>query len=159
MRRALLLWLLMALFALRVLGQVLVEFLHVRFLPPSEEWFSGLMPYPQLLASQILILILMSKIGGDFTRQSGWAYQPRVHVGLILLLLGSTYLTVMIIRYVIRMMLYPHERWTGGSIPIFFHWVLAAYVLVWGLHHWRARIRHPGTHPISRWKHVVMRGA
>jgi len=33
---------------------------------------------------------------------------------------GSIYLIVMIIRYVVRMSLYPPERWTGSSIPIFF---------------------------------------
>ena len=33
------LWSLLALFCLRVLGQVLVETLHVSFLPPSPEWF------------------------------------------------------------------------------------------------------------------------
>jgi len=42
----------------------------------------------------------------------------------------------MIIRYVIRMCLYPHDRWTGGSIPIFFHWVLASFLLVLGTYHW-----------------------
>ena len=36
----------------------------------------------------------------------------------------------MIIRYVIRMSLYPHERWTGGLVPIFFHWVLAWFLLI-----------------------------
>jgi hypothetical protein len=43
-RTAKILWVLMALFCLRVLGQVAVELLHVRFLPPSEEWFSGMIP-------------------------------------------------------------------------------------------------------------------
>src|SRR4051812_9671498 len=64
-----LLWLLMSLFALRVLGQMLVEFCGVTFLPPSAEWFSGLIPYPSLLASQILILTAMTKINVDFSRQ------------------------------------------------------------------------------------------
>lgn len=115
MRTAFVLWFLMALFFLRVVGQILVEFWQVRFLPPSEEWFSGLLPYPQLLTSQILILLLMVKIGLDFSRQAGWSYRPRVHVGSWLLVFGSVYLLVMIVRYVIRMSLYPHERWTGGS--------------------------------------------
>jgi putative CocE/NonD family hydrolase len=136
-RTAIALWILMALFCLRVLGQVLVEFLHVRFLPPSPEWFSGLVPYPALLAIQIAIIALQAKIGLDFTRQAGWSYRPRRLAGLLLLPFGAVYLTVMIIRYVIRMGLYPHERWTGGSIPIFFHWVLASYVLVVGYQHWR----------------------
>jgi uncharacterized protein len=143
MRTALILWILMGLFCLRVLGQVLVEFLRVGFLPPSEEWFSGLLPYPPLLASQIMLIALMTKIGLDFTRQLGWTYRPRHRAGLLLLAFGTVYLVVMIIRYAVRMMLYPHERWTGGSIPIFFHWVLAVYVLVLGAHHWRRAVRPP----------------
>lgn len=140
MHTAPLLWLLMFLFCLRVLGQVLVEFLHVRFLPPSEEWMSGAVPYPALLASQALILLVMTKIGWDFTRQTGWTYRPRRRAGMVLLILGGIYLAVMIIRYAVRMTLYPHERWTGGSIPIFFHWVLATYMLILGIHHWKHRI-------------------
>lgn len=42
----------------------------------------------------------------------------------------------MLIRYVIRMSLYPHERWAGGSIPIFLHWVLASFLLIVGAYHW-----------------------
>jgi uncharacterized protein len=150
-RPAIALWILMALFCLRVLGQVFVELLHVQFLPPSAEWFSGLIPYPELLASQIAIIVLQAKIGLDFTRQSGWSYCPSPLAGLLLLPFGAVYLAVMIIRYVVRMGLYPHERWTGGSIPIFFHWVLSLYVLVVGYHHWRqTRSARSANHPSAR---------
>jgi putative CocE/NonD family hydrolase len=131
------LWLLTALFVLRVVGQLLVESGHGRFLPPSEEWFSGLMPYPQLLASQIVLIVLMAAVGIQFTRQAGWAYRPRRLAGTLLLTFGVLYLSAMIVRYAVRMTLYPPERWTGGSIPIYFHWVLAAWVLVVGRHHRR----------------------
>ena len=136
-RIAKLLWILTALFCLRVGGQMLVEFLHVGFLPPSREWFSGLIPYPELLASQILILVLQLKIDVNFTRQAGWSYRPRRRAGRWLLWFGAIYLSAMIARYAIRMGLYPQYRWTGGAIPIFFHWVLACYVLLLGYHHWR----------------------
>ena len=43
--------------------------------------------------------------------------------------------SVMVIRYVLRMSLYPPERWIGGAIPIVFHWVLAAFILVLGAYH------------------------
>ncbi|MCH7876029.1 MAG: hypothetical protein IH965_12105 [Gemmatimonadetes bacterium] len=42
----------------------------------------------------------------------------------------------MVIRYVIRMSLYLEERWTGGSIPIFFHWILASFMLLVGQYRW-----------------------
>jgi hypothetical protein len=54
---AIILWLLTFLFFLRVLGQVLVAFFDVTFLPPMPYWYSGLLSYPVLLTSQILILM------------------------------------------------------------------------------------------------------
>jgi putative CocE/NonD family hydrolase len=146
------LWLLgtlLFLFCLRVLGQVLVAFFGVKFLPPMEEWFSGLLPYPELLTSQILIILLYGKICLDFARGRGYFVTPGRRLGINLLKFGWLYLGVMIIRYVIRMGLYPHERWTGGSIPIFFHWVLASFLLVLGHYHWRwsAQAEIPGPKP------------
>ena len=157
MRTALLLWFLSALFLLRVLGQVLVEFWQVRFLPPSEEWFSGLLPYPQLLASQVVILLLMAKINWDFSQQAGWTYRTRRRLGFWLLVGGTVYLAVMIIRYAARMTLYPPERWTGGSIPIFFHWILAGYLLVLGIHHWRNGASLPQGQPAGRFRRWATR--
>ncbi len=55
-------WLLLGLFVLRVVGQALVAFLDVEFLPPMEAWYSGLMPYEVLLPSQIVIVAVMAKI-------------------------------------------------------------------------------------------------
>jgi hypothetical protein len=57
---------LLFLFCLRVLGQILVAFFHVPFLPPMEEWFSGLLPYPGLLTTQILIIALYGQICLDY---------------------------------------------------------------------------------------------
>jgi hypothetical protein len=43
---AILLWVLLFAFCLRVFGQMLVAFAGVYWLPPMEAWYSGLMPYP-----------------------------------------------------------------------------------------------------------------
>ena len=130
------LWVLLFLFCLRVLGQASVAFLGVEFLPPMAAWYSGLMSYPWLLSSQIVIILAFTAVCLDFTRGRGLFVQPRRAVGRLCLALGAFYLGVMVSRYAIRMSLFPDERWTGGSIPIFFHWVLAAFVLVFGSHHW-----------------------
>ena len=97
-----LLWVLTGLFCTRVLGQILVEFFHVSFLPPSEEWFSGTISYPYLLASQFVIIALQLKINLDFMRQAGWAYRPRRGLGEFLVSFGAVYLLSMIVRYVFR---------------------------------------------------------
>jgi hypothetical protein len=53
---------LLFLFCLRVFGQILVAFFNVSFLPPMEEWFSGLLPYPELLTAQILIIAIWENL-------------------------------------------------------------------------------------------------
>jgi putative CocE/NonD family hydrolase len=146
---------LLFLFCLRVLGQILVAFFHVSFLPPMEEWFSGLLPYPELLTAQILIIALYGKICLDFSREHGFFSTPRRPLGTGLLVFGSLYLSVMVIRYIIRMSLYPHERWAGGCIPIFFHWVLSSFILVLGSYHWRTT-RRPAKPGIGK---LLLQGA
>jgi len=138
------------LFCLRVIGQALVAFFSVSFLPPMEEWFSGFLPYPELLLCQILIILLYGKICVDFARGRGYFFRPNARLGRSLLWFGSLYLGVMIIRYIIRMGLYPTERWAGGSIPIFFHWVLAAFVLVLGIYHWSKTSRTRKAIPVEQ---------
>ncbi len=135
-RYTLILLFLLFLFCLRVLGQALVAFCHVSFLPPMEEWFSGALPYPLLLVSQVLIIILYGKVCLDFATGVGYFVIPKPRLGTGLLNVGAIYLGVMLLRYALRMSLYPYERWTGGSIPIFFHWVLASFLLVLGYYHW-----------------------
>jgi hypothetical protein len=134
---AILLWFLLALFCVRVLGQILVAFFHVGWLPPMEEWYSGLLPYPQLLASQLLIIALLTKIGVDFSRGRGYFVESHAYLGTYALWFGYIYLSVMVVRYPVHMYLHPESRWFGQTIPIFFHWVLATYVILVGLYHRR----------------------
>ena len=130
-----LLWTLLALFVLRVAGQVLVAFFGVGFLPPMEAWYSGLMPYELLLPSQVVIIVVMAKICVDFTRARGFFVVPRRLFAVHWLYFGYLYLAVMVARYPVHMYLSPESRWFGGTIPIFFHWVLAAFVIAVGRYH------------------------
>jgi hypothetical protein len=131
------LWLLLFLFVLRVVGQLLVFLGWAPSLPPMEEWYSGLVPYGPLLVAQVVIIGVCAKAGSDLTRGSGYfaAVNPRLGSGL--LVFGSVYLAAMVLRYVLRMSLVPEARWTGGAIPIFFHWVLAAWILTLARYHRR----------------------
>lgn len=135
LRFAAILWVLLFLFILRVLGQLLVSIGWGTFLPPMDEWYSGVVPYPRLLVSQIIIIILFSKVCLDLTKGRGFFSIPNQKLGSGLLFFGTVYLLVMIIRYALRMSLYPTERWVGGCIPIFFHWILAAFILLVGSYH------------------------
>jgi hypothetical protein len=135
-----LLWILLFAFCLRVAGQMAVAFVGVSWLPPMEAWYSGLMPYPYLLPSQFLIIALYGKVCLDFTRGEGFFVLPRPVFGRGALVFGYIYFAAMVLRYVIRMTLYPEARWFGGTIPIFFHWVLAGFIIAFGLYH-RGRLR------------------
>jgi hypothetical protein len=115
-------------FVLRVLGQVLVAFFDVKFLPPMEAWYSGLMPYPYLLPSQIVLIVVMTKICLDFSRERGFFFEPKRFLAREWLWFGYVYLAVMVARAVF---LWDHP------IPIVFHWVLAAFVITVGLSHRR----------------------
>ncbi|MGH9317270.1 MAG: hypothetical protein ACRD1P_09195 [Thermoanaerobaculia bacterium] len=137
LRLAVSLWILLLLFVLRVVGHFLVFLGWGFFLPPLREWSSGLLPYSVLLPAQILIILLCSKICIDFTRGRGFFVIRRRRLGSGLVLFGSVYLAAMLVRYILRMSLYPAERWTGGSIPIFLHWVLATFLLLVGGYHRR----------------------
>ena len=121
-------WLLFALFVLRVLGQALVVFLDVQFLPPMQAWYSGLMPYEYLLPSQLLIIAVMAKICADFSRERGYFYEPKKFFARPWLWFGYLYLAAMIARAVLL--------W-DRPIPIVFHWLLAAFVITVGLSHGR----------------------
>jgi hypothetical protein len=131
-RNAKILWVLLALFVCRVLGQLIVVLYAPEFLPPMKEWYSGLMPYRYLLPTQILIIGFFAKIALDIHRGVGRFSKPNRKLGLFLRNFGYFYFGAMIFRYILRMSMYPEERWFGGTIPIIFHFVLATFLIVWG---------------------------
>jgi hypothetical protein len=125
------LWGLSGLFLLRVVGQVLVEFFGVTFLPPSPEWYSGLLPYWLLLPVQVLILVWMARINRGVMLRRGFFTAPHPRLGRCLLIGSALYVAVMVARYFISGNAHPERRfWPPGSLPIIFHFVLAAYLYV-----------------------------
>ena len=152
------LWLLLCLFCLRVLAHLLVVFLDgVAWLPPEEEWLSGVLGYQYLLVSQIVIVLVFGKVCVDFTRGQGYFVTPHRFLASWLPATGLVYLCVMVVRYIIRMSLYSPERWTGVSIPIFFHCVLAFFILIVALHQVRAVRDLPPLR--GGWRRWVVRGS
>ena len=139
-RLAPLLWGLLGLFALRVAGQALVAAGAAPWLPPMEQWYSGLLPYPLLVPAQLLILLLYGRVCLDFSRGDGWFVRTRPWFGRGALVFGWLYLGAMIVRYPVQMAINPGDRWLGRTLPIVFHWVLAAFVIAFGSFH-RRRLR------------------
>jgi hypothetical protein len=108
-----------------------------RWLPPMHQWQSGLLPYPVLLLGQILVLILMFWICVDFSTTSGMFVQPYPGRGTYVVWFSYIYFGGMVLRYVIWMWRRPDQRWFGGTIPIIFHCVVAAFLFVFGTYHVR----------------------
>ena len=100
-----------------------------------KEWYSGLLPYPWLLPVQILIILVLGWICVDFTRQRGFSARPRPFFGRGLLVFGYVYLGD---GAALRA---AHDPDPGGALvraerfPIFFHWVLATFLIVFGRWH------------------------
>ena len=131
-------WFCLALFIARVLGQIYVGLYKPRFLPPWEEWYSGLLPYPWLLFAQILIIMWMTLISYDVTRSGGFFALETPGSIRIVQWFSLIYFFGMMLRYVLTMWRDPARRWFKGTIPIWFHMVLAIFLLLWS---WEGALR------------------
>ena len=127
------LWLFSFLFLVRVGGQLVVRLRRPGWLPPTEEW--NLTPYRLLLPTQVVILAIMAWIDVSFSLDRGVPVDPRPGLGKGVLVFSGVYAGAMALRYVVRMRRRPAQRWFGGTIPIVFHQVLAAYLVVLGGFH------------------------
>ncbi len=77
-----------------------------------------------------------ARVVGSLER-TGFFFDRHPRFGVWLRRFATFYFAVMVARYVIVMALWPERRWFGGTIPIFFHWILASYLFVWSRHHER----------------------
>ena len=119
------LWICLFLFIARVIGQVYVGLYPTAFsfLPPWESWYSGALPYPILLVSQILIIQLMTLMAYDYTRQAGLFFITSLRIQQSIRYFAILYFVSMLIR----------AAWfnTHHFIPIIFHCVLAIFLFVY----------------------------
>jgi hypothetical protein len=129
------LWLFTVLLVLRVAGQLVVATTAPRWLPPMSQWQSGLVPYPLLVAVQLIVLWLMFSITIDFTLASGYWVRPHPALGAVVVVWSYLYAAAMVLRYIRRMARRPDQRWIGGTIPIVFHTVVAAFQWTFGQFH------------------------
>lgn len=118
------LWACIGLFLLRVLGQLEVVLIAPIWLPPMEQWYSGLLPYPLLLPAQILILMLMTGLTVNEMRRP---HAPRRDW---LRVVSLIYFTAMLSRLILQYLRGADDLIAAGGIPVAFHWVLALFLLV-----------------------------
>ncbi len=118
------------LFCVRVVGQLVVRAVAPRWLPPMSQW--NLIPYRLLLPIQIVFVAVIAAVIVDFAAGPWFFAEPNRRFGLLLIGFSAVYAGSMVIRYSVRMARRPSERWFGGTIPMVFHLVLAAFLFVWG---------------------------
>ena len=131
---------LLLLFLFRVVAQLIQALAPVSFLPPFETWQSGALPYPALVAFQVVILAVCTHVvRGVLSGRVGRSSK----MGKRLVVVGWIYLIAMAIRLLVGLTIAPAHFWFGAIVPTLFHLVLAAFVLVWGSFH-RAEKSHSG---------------
>ena len=126
------LWLLTALFALRVAAQPAALVVSAAWLPAFDAWHGGVLPYPALLMSQIAILGWLAWTARRF---GAGRVQPSRRLGQVSLAFGVIYFAVMLVRFVLGLSALADVRWFASPLPAFFHLVLATYVVLFGLVH------------------------
>lgn len=126
------LWLLTALFAFRVLAQLIQFLAPAPLLPPFAAWHGGALNYEQLLAAQFVILALMIRVTLRCSTSRGTRC---AWVGGALFWLGGVYFGAMLLRLLLGTTVFSGHHWLSQPIPAVFHLVLACFVLTLGAWH------------------------
>jgi hypothetical protein len=125
------LWFLTGLFAFRVAAQP-AALAFDRLLPSFNSWDGGVLPYPVLLVTQLVILGWLARTAWRF---STGRITPRPSIGRAALAFGGVYFGVMFLRLLLGATVLRDLRWFASPLPAFFHLVLATYLLVYGYCH------------------------
>lgn len=127
--RAVLLWVTLGLFLLRVIGQVEVCLLAPDWLPPMDAWYSGWLSYPLLLPAQMLLLMGMTVSAYTRTCEGYRNERPATRVDAALRALAIIYFAAMVVRLALTIRVHGEEFYLHGAIPVAFHWVLALFLM------------------------------
>lgn len=122
---------LLGLFCFRVIAQFIQSKFSIEFLPAFEAWHSGALPYHYLVVSQVLIVIFYTFICVQFALRK---VAPKKWVGILFFSIGTIYAGAMAIRLFFGLFI-NSSAWFQAYIPIFFHFVLASFLLVVGIFH------------------------
>lgn len=119
-----LLWGLTTLFLLRIVAQPLAEFSPV--LPSFAHWQGSGLPYPLLLAFQLMILGLMLAVN-VCAGKAGLPSRPLL--ARALMIVGLLYFATMFARLLVGLLWADAPVWFQRPLPAFFHLVLAGWLI------------------------------
>ena len=123
------------LFFLRVAGHLLVVRRAPPWLPEERFWRSGLIPYAQLLLSQLFILVLQFALCHALLTGEGIFAPRNPALGKALLVFSALYALAMVFRFLLQRNLRPDLGPFGHAIPIVAHLLLAAFLFTYATHH------------------------
>lgn len=123
--------LLLAAFVFRVVAQLMQVFAPTNALPGFDEWQSGTLPYPLLVASQIIIIA-----AGVWATWAMWTGRPapQPRLGRVLVWIGWIYLVGAAFRFFAGLTFLSNVAFFDVHLPGFFHIVLASMVLLFAAH-------------------------
>jgi len=117
------------LFVFRVLAQLIQSLYPLPWLPPFEVWHGAVLPYPLLVACQIVIIAALAvitwRVGRDAVVPSPWKFR-------LCFALGIPYFLFMAFRLAAGLTFLADHPWFAKSLPAFFHVVLASFLLLLG---------------------------
>ena len=114
-------------FSLRVIGQAIQNWFPVSLLPPFDDWQGSGIPYPALLASQVVILAIAAWVLSRMYTQRNIMNKRWC---LAVTVLGIIYFSVMAIRIVLGLTIATESEWFTAWISSSFHLVLAAKLIL-----------------------------
>ena len=116
----------------RVLAQLIEYFVDISFIPNFDKWQSGTVPYWVLLVFQFTIMSFMVTV---YRKLSKGTVQSSKLKRNIYLILGCIYLTGTLTRHILGLTVLSDSVYFTSFISIYFHYVLASFLLVLGLAH------------------------
>lgn len=128
------LWLLLGAFLLRVAAQPLALVDGWRWLPPFAAWQSGALPYPVLLAGQLILAAWMASAAAGV---AAGRTVPRPALGRRVAVAAALYAAVMVPRLVLGLTVARGHWWLDAPLPTVFHLVLMTFLAVYGHYHLR----------------------
>jgi hypothetical protein len=126
---AIILLILLLAFAGRVAAQLIQLVAPTNLLPEFSAWQSGALPYPVLLAGQIVIIGVSLFVSA---RLWSGSLRRRPRLGLACLLFGAIYFAFMFFRLIAGLTFLAGSPFFGAILPAIFHLVLATMLLITG---------------------------
>ena len=134
-----------AAFLLRVAGQAIQRWAPQSFLPQFEAWQGSGLPYPLLLACQVVILVALAL--AIFGMARGRRVLGR-KAGRAVIAVGALYFITMAARLLLGLTIWPDVHWFTAWISTTLHLALASIVMLWGWH--QSRAAKPAPFPLSQ---------